>query len=181
MDFLKNLYSYISEAENNLDALPEDVMKELQKNIKTGAKDLNAKWSNALQLVHKAYEVSGVQRPTPDMPNAWKQYEQNLHYAVTQLSHFRGLKGDWRMSSSIFRESLEVKNTKQFKVVINHSNYSDSHIVEANSLDEVINSIEKKNKKINLETVIEKNEAEATLTFFEYGIRLNLKIFISEK
>ena len=89
--------------------LTQHDMDHLQKLIKDGTKPDKEtgqyqQWANALHLVHKAYEVAGIQRPTPDMPDLWKQYEENIQFAVTQLSKAHGINGDWRMSSSEFHK-----------------------------------------------------------------------------
>ena len=97
-------------------ALPEDVMKDLRSNIGKGAKDTTQKWANALELVHKAYEVSNVERPNPDLKAAWKQYEELIQYAVKQLSNSRGMDADWRMSAAVFHEA-EAKFHK-FKMTL---------------------------------------------------------------
>lgn len=82
------------------EALPEAVVGEIKSNIRKGAKDLEQAWSNALELTHKAYEVSEVVRPSPDQSDQWKQYESLIQFAVKQLAATRGMKGDWRMSAA---------------------------------------------------------------------------------
>lgn len=91
-------------------ALTHDAMDHIQKLIRDGTKidketGTYQPWANALHLVHKAYSVAGVQRPTPDMEELWKQYEENIQYAVKQLSKTRGLHGDWRMSASEYHKN----------------------------------------------------------------------------
>lgn len=90
-------------------ALTHDDIDHVQKLIRDGTKPDKEtgeyqQWANALHLVHKAYQVAGIQRPTPDMKELWDQYEEIIQYAVKQLSKARGLKGDWRMSASEFRD-----------------------------------------------------------------------------
>jgi len=80
----------------DLTELPEDVLNDIKKNIRKGAKDLKQHWVSALEILHKAYEVSGVQRPTPLMKGAWKQYEDLIAFSVQELVKTRGLEGDWR-------------------------------------------------------------------------------------
>lgn len=69
--------------------------------LKRGSRDedLPDHWSNALELVHWAYEKSNVERPQPFMRNAWKQYEDVISHAVKMLARFRGLNGAWRLSA----------------------------------------------------------------------------------
>ena len=54
MDLLKNLICTQINEDDDPEMLPPDVMSELQKNIRDGAKDVQQKWANALELVHKA-------------------------------------------------------------------------------------------------------------------------------
>jgi len=113
-----NMVGDVTESEkSDMSELPPELVKDLEKNIRKGASDLKQKWSSALELVHKAYDVGyedetvdgegkkvkstkPVQRPTPQMSGGWKQYEDLIKYAVEQLTKSRGLKADWRMSSS---------------------------------------------------------------------------------
>jgi len=108
MDFLKSM---IIEDTDDLTAksqegraLPQSTMDKIKKLIRDGArpnKDTgqHEPWANALHLVHKAYEVAQVQRPTPDMKDLWKQYEENIQIAVNELSKERGIDGEWRMTA----------------------------------------------------------------------------------
>lgn len=172
--FLRDLY-FIPEGED-MDALPEDVMQEIQKNIRTGAKDTDQLWANALELVHKAYEVSGVQRPTPDMKGAWRQYEENLQYAVSQLSKYRGIKGDWRMSAAVFHEALQ--KMMRFNVTITSPQFSTSYLTEARSLSEVIEYIKKEEREGYDIEVNNKPDGGAYLRFFRYGVRIKYRVDI---
>jgi len=166
---------------SDMSQLPEDVMNEIQKNIRDGAKDLDQNWSNALDLVHKAYEVAGVQRPMPEMKEAWKQYETNLQYSVEQLAKFRGMEGDWRMSSSIFREAMERR--LKFRVVEMGDKFGKSHMIDAKSIDDVINAIKSKSSDYDV-TVDHSKDPEhpnmATISFSKWGIRKNYRIKIQQ-
>lgn len=174
MSFLQDLYM-IPEGED-FDALPEDVMSEIQKNIRNGAKDTQQLWSNALELVHKAYEVSGTQRPTPDMKGAWKQYEQNLQYAVAQLSKHRGIKGDWRMSSHVFHEALQ--KMMKFRVELNSPGFSTAYTTTARSLSELIGYIKREDASGHDIEVNTKPDGGAYLRFFRYGVRIKYRVDI---
>ena len=180
MSLLNDLF-ILNEADD-YDSLPSDVISELQKNIRDGAKDREQLWANALELVHKAYEVAGVQRPTPDLKNAWKQYEENLTYAVQQLAKERGMQDDWRMSSAVFREAMEKKYS--FRVVEMGDKFGKGHTVEAKSLDEVIASIKNKSSghfdvKVAKSTDVE-NPRMATLSFSKWGIKRNYRVKIQQ-
>jgi len=179
MHFLKDLHVLI-EAGDPLDALPEDAFAEIQKNIKSGAKDLDQDWANALDLVHKAYKVSGVERPTPDLKNAWKQYETNLQFAVEQLAKHRGMDADWRMSSAIFHEALERKF--KFRVIEMGDNHGKGHEVEAASIDDIVDSIKKRTENIHDVKVTKSKDKEnpnsVMLSFSKWGIRNNYRVKI---
>jgi hypothetical protein len=90
--------SQINEAED-MSELDPMTINEIEKKIREGAKDPEQKWANALELVHKAYAVLNIQRPTPEMGAGWKQYEALIEFAVKELSKTRGLDADWRMSA----------------------------------------------------------------------------------
>ena len=112
MRLLKALLNEEENGENGDEAtnkLSDYQMDVIQKNIRTGAKpDKDTgqfqNWANALHLVHKAYEVAQIQRPTPDMKELWKQYEENIKYAVEELAKTRGIDGEWRMSAHELRD-----------------------------------------------------------------------------
>ena len=171
MSLLKDLYT-ITEAKEDLSKLPEDVVSEIRSNITKGAKDLQQIWANALELVQKAYEVSGVQRPTPDMRDAWTQYEENLQYAVEQLGKHRGMDADWRMSSSVFREALERKH--KFRVTELGDDFGKAHTIHAKSLDDVLNIIKDKNSSKYQTKIIYSEDSDppstATITFSQWGV-----------
>ncbi len=182
MLLINNLLN-ITESSASLDAITPDMMNDIQKNLRDGAKDLNQHWANALELVHTAYEVAGVERPTPDMSNAWKQYEENLQYAVTQLAKTRGMDGDWRMSSSIFREAMEYRQ-HSFRVTEIGDTFGGGVTVNGVSLDAVIHKIKKSitndfDITVNMSTDGD-NPNMATLSFSKFGIRKNYKLRIQQ-
>lgn len=100
---MRFLRSVLRESDD-LSSLPKDIMSDIRRNIRDGAQDLSQKWANALELVHRAYQVEGIERPKPQMKDAWEQYQENIKYAVDQLAQNRGMDGDWRMSSAMFRD-----------------------------------------------------------------------------
>ena len=179
MKFLKDLVT-LTETGNDLSQLPNDVITAIKSNIRKGAEDLQQKWANALELVHKAYEVEGVQRPSPDMDGAWKQYEENLQYAVQQLAKNRGMDGDWRMSSSIFHESLNRK--PKFLVTMSNlfeDNTTPSYTTECENIDTLIESITKdlpSSVKIHVSTT----DNVHTVTFSKWGIKQRERVVIAE-
>ena len=52
--------------EEDLSELPPVTISDIQSNIRKGAQDLQQKWSYALELIHKAYSVSQVDRPSQE-------------------------------------------------------------------------------------------------------------------
>lgn len=174
MRFLTDLYK-LTEKRDDMSQLPKDVMDELRKNIRKGAEDLDQNWANALELVHKAYDVAGVERPTPDMKDAWEQYETNIQYAVEQLSKQRGMDGDWRMSSHIFHEAME----KEFDFVITviTKDSSKTYDMKAPSIDYVIEYLKKNSRDYDTKVNRVSNE-EATIDFKLHNVKQNFKIRI---
>ena len=182
MSFLKELItSPLSEAKD-LSELPEDAMKGIQKNIRNGAKDLDQKWANALELVHKAYEVANVQRPEPDMSAAWKQYEENIQYAVQQLAKTRGINGDWRMSSSTLSESASKMLSFRVHAELPDEPVTDA-IVQAEHIDDVVHAIKRAlkthPKSRDLKIKVEDKFKGKELTFWYHGVRRNAKVTIN--
>ena len=162
----------------DMSELPEGTMSEIQSNMRKGAKDKDQDWSNALELCHKAYEVCGVERPDPSWKTAWKQYEENIQYAVQMLAKFHGLDGNWRMSSRSLRESDGDQPKRTFRVQVTGPNLKDTDfIIGAENRQEVVREVKaafKGQYKVQAENVDE----GAELTFWSMGVRTNNKISI---
>lgn len=172
---LKDLFAIKEASGPDLTQLPEDLINSIKKNIREGAKDLQQKWANALELVHKAYDVEGVQRPDPTMDAAWKQYEENLAYAVQQLAKHRGMDDDWRMSSSMFREALIP--THKFRIEFTDGSGSDETYIEAQNIDQVVERVQKHAEcDLIFETVA---RDRVNLKFAKWGIQKNTKVHIT--
>lgn len=171
MKFIQSLQPYLIEG-NDMSGLPDGTLKEIQSNIRKGAEDKQQSWANALALVHKAYEVTGVERPDPSMKEAWKQYEEMIQYAVEQLAHYRGLEADWRMSSAMFHEAEFAKKT--YRAEVSGPNVPDTHfVVTANNRQEVVRAI-KEQFKDNYEIKSENtDDGGVKITFWRMGIRTN--------
>lgn len=155
--------------------MPEGHVNHLQKLIQKGAKDLAQKWANALHLVQTAYKVAQITRPSPPMRGAWKQYEQLIQYAVEWLSKTRGLKGDWRMSSHIFHESI---NNKKFKVVIVNNGEKSEYITEAKSVKSILKEINSRLTSDYEVDILEREDGQR-IRFHKWGIRQNCRVLIS--
>lgn len=84
-----------------MDELKKLIRKGTAPNKETGEFE---PWANAIHLVHTAYKVAGIDRPTPSDEKKWKQYEDNISIAVKELSDTRGIDGDWRLSQYQLRD-----------------------------------------------------------------------------
>ncbi len=166
----QQLYEKVGTDTKTLSLLPNDVMTSLRKNIRKGAEDLEQNWANALELVHKAYEVEGVQRPNPSLKDAWTQYEENIAYAVQQLSLNRGASGDWRMSASMFKEAMEP--TRRYRVKIN----DDEYITEGKDAFEIINKLTE--GVGDFETHIKPHDGGYQVSFTRFRVRNKTKVQI---
>lgn len=125
----------------DISLLPDKVMGELRGNVRKGANDLEQKWKNALELVHKAYQVASVQRPVPTQKGAWKQYEELISYAVKALVQSRGLDGNWRVSQMLVKEAASDLPKRRFFVEIPGAQAIE---VEGDSLDNIVDAITNK-------------------------------------
>lgn len=173
MNFLKELNDnkYLTEMDDNSD-LPEQSIKELQKLIRSGAEN-SGKWSNALELVHKSYSVSSIERPTPAMQAAWKQYETLISYAVNQLSKYHGQGGTWRMTSESFTEKslYEIGYASKTK--------TETCQVEADSIDEIVEFFNHPGAKYTIKQVPLGDSV--LVEFWEHGvIKSDVKLEIKE-
>lgn len=138
---------------DDMSLIPEDIMREINKIILKGAKDKEQKWANALELVHSAYDQTGTPYPSPDEKSAWKQYEENIANAVKQLAKARGLHGDWRMSSSVFHESISTKTTFHVKH-IEGKRVSETVAHDARNINELAEIIRVEDKRVGIEVKI---------------------------
>ena len=173
MKFLTTLLTLAEGKKDDMTRLPPDLFKEVQKNIRKGAEDLQQTWANALELVHKAYEVAAVQRPSPDMKDAWEQYEENIAYAVKQLADSRGMDDDWRMSSAMFREAFEGTMQK-YRVTFGEKTYT----VESNDLGKLAKELLMRVEGTDLEHDVENTDSGLRIRFSRWGIKQNERITI---
>lgn len=162
MKFLKELTKgYLTEEDNS--GLPEKSIKDLQSLIRKGAEN-SGKWNNALELVHKSYEVSSIQRPTPDMKEAWKQYETLISYSVEQLSKYHGQNGTWRMTSESFEEKPKLK-VESFDT-ISHNSFISKDL----TIDQIIESIKNDILENNMSIKTSKTDNVTLIEFWEYDV-----------
>lgn len=164
--------------DEELSRLPKEKIDEIEKLVRDGAKDTEQKWANALELVHKAYEVANVQRPTPDMEAAWKQYEDILCNAVKELAKVRGLDGDWRMSAHIFHEAAPAITPRKFQISTTVDSLPVVSTSTANNIDEVIAPIQRYNITGHDIEVKHRSPNHCCLYFCKDGKRTGHKITI---
>lgn len=175
---LQNLYRQsLAEGKDDLSIVPEAAMKDIKKNIKDGAADLEQDWANAMELTQKAYSVAGVERPSPSERSAWTQYEEMLMLAVNELADARKLSKDksWRMSSTVFKEAMEPRI--KVRVVELGERQGKGHTVEAKNMEEVIEMVRKQAGDRGYEMdVQDDDDGSQVCTFMERGIKRNYSV-----
>jgi hypothetical protein len=177
MNLLQNLYEFAKSSKDDLSVVPEDAIKDIKKNIKDGAADLEQDWSNAMELTHKAYSVAGVERPTPSERSAWQQYEEMLQLAVNELADARKLTKDksWRMSSTVFKEAMEPRI--KIRVVELGDTSGRGHTVEAKNMEEIIEMVRKQAGERGFDMDVEdRDDGSRVCTFSEYGVKKNYRV-----
>lgn len=165
---------------DDLSKLPQDTISELEKLIREGAKDKEQKWANALELVHKAYEVAQIQRPTPDMKDAWQQYEDLLKFAVKELTKHRGIDGDWRMSAHIFHEAAPAVEPTKYEITSTLDDLPVVGTVTADNIDEVIRPFYKFNITGHELEVKHRSPNHCCVYFCKDGKRTGAKVTIKK-
>jgi len=178
MNFLKEL-KYLGEAED-LTELPHDVYSELENHIHKGAKDMDKEIVNALELVKEAYKVENVDLPNPAMKKGWEQFTKLLEYATAKLLKFRGIEGDWRMSSHVFHES--INNTTVFKITLENGDKQKTVKVKDSCIEDVANDMQSALTKLSKsnEVRIKYDGKTANLSLWQMKVRQPLKITIKE-
>ena len=148
--------------EDETKALPELILHEIRKNIRRGAKDLEQNWKNALHLLNKAYEVTGIKVPSPEDKQAWKQYEELIQYSVKELADTRGLEGSWRTTTKTITES-----SSQRKIFVEIPGAGTTEVIDT-TIDDLVNKILNKSRRhggvVHIE---EKTPSYAKLTIWK--------------
>lgn len=175
MKFLASLLSMLTEA-NDLTTLPDQVIGEIRKLVRKGAQDLEQDWTNALELVNKAYQVANVRRPAPDQKGAWKQYEELITDAVKELHKTRGIKGKWRMTDSIIREAAEKDPLNmpigKRRFFIDIPGTGSAEVMNASTLDDIIEQITNKLRRHGVKTRIdERAKKHAMLSIWKDNVK----------
>jgi len=177
MNLLQNLYEFSKSKKNDLSVVPEDAIKDIKKNIKDGASDLEQDWANAMELTHKAYSVAGVERPTPSERSAWTQYEEMLLLAVNELADARKLSKDksWRMSSTVFKEAMEPRI--KVRIVELGDKKGKSWTTQAKNMEEIIDMVQKQAGKRGFDMEVnDGDDGKKVCTFAEFGIKRNYRV-----
>jgi hypothetical protein len=178
MKLLASLLDIITEASTDITLLPDQLVGEIRKLIRKGAQDQAQDWANALELVHKAYQVANVRRPAPDQKGAWKQYEELIQFAVKELTKARGLDGKWRMTSSVIREQYEKNAKDPLDMPIGKRRFfvdvpgSGSAEIAAKNMDEIIEQMTNKLRRHGAKTrVDERSEKYVVLSVWVNNIK----------
>jgi len=178
MKFLRDLIEIedLTSRNPSPDALPPTTMDKIQKSIRDGVKPDKETgqfqdWSNALHLVHKAYQVNAIQRPTPGMKDAWKQYEENIEYAVKELAKTHGLDANWRMSSASFHEAMDLARGNGVEVEVDDAGETTTFTVGVDDTKEVIRSLKETADKDGYQVKILKEDGKQTVTFWRNKVK----------
>lgn len=176
----QTLIDFLITENEDLSALPDKVLKEIRTNIRKGASDLLQQWRDALELVHTAYHVSQIRRPTPDQKAAWKQYMDLIKYGVQQLRNTRGVKGGWRVSDPVIREAdedLRPMGKRRFFVEIPGD---EPREVEADNMDDIIDRMSNKFRREGAKLRVERRDKFAAVVTVWVGDVKRERIVIKE-
>lgn len=169
----------LQEAED-LTALPEKIIGEIKSNIRKGAMDLEQQWKDALELVHKAYQVTNVRRPVPTQKGAWKQYMELISNGVKQLRAARGTQGKWRQTDPIVQEGMDeprpMGNRRYFVEIPG----DEPREVEADNMDEIIDKIANKLRRDGAKLRIETRDKFTAVATVWVGDEKRERIVIKE-
>ena len=178
MKFIKDLVEIEDLTSRNAspNALPPSGMDAIQKSIRDGVKPDKEtgqyqEWANALHLVHKAYQVNGIQRPVPNMKDAWKQYEENIEYAVKQLAKTHGMDASWRMSSSVFREAFQMAKGEGLEMEVTDNENTVSYTVTAETEEELIATLKESAKADGYKVKVLHEDDKKTITFWRNNVK----------
>jgi hypothetical protein len=171
---LPTFSAYLAEGDD-ITTLPDSVIGEIKSNINKGAKDLAQKWKNAIELVHTAYHVANVRRPTPNDKGAWKQYEALLKVGVEALSKTRGINGSWRTTNMLVREAANTPMPKPVEGDVGKRRFfveipgMAAMEADAKNIDEVIDAFTNKLRRNGATVRVE----ERTKTHAILGVYVN--------
>jgi len=178
MKFLKELHTKeLNEAED-LSELPYDVMNELENHIRNGAKDMDKQIENALELVKEAYRVENVELPNPALKKAWDQFSKLIEYATQNLLKYRGIDGDWRMSTYMFREAVEKQKT--FAVTVKKGDFISQTKLYSPDKESLIKYLTDELTDEELSPVLSEEGNQMQLKLRRMGVNQDLTITLTE-
>ncbi len=186
MQYIQSILAEKKEDWKHRDAssIPGDMYKEIEKNIKKGGADNEMEWANAMELVNRAYDVSGVERPTPPDQGGWEQYEKLLQVAVTALFDARGTDDNSRFTSKVFREHFHLDEDSmehmcKFRVYETGETTGKGHTVEAKNMEAVIEMIRKQAGEAEYDMDMQEDkEGNCTCKFSYQGIQRPYQITV---
>jgi len=76
--------------------LPDMVYSKVQRKIRDGAKDYDAQWKSALDLVDWSLNELNIMKPVASQ-DRWSQYMDLIKKAVEELTRARGGNADWTL------------------------------------------------------------------------------------
>lgn len=173
---------HLIQESTDLSAIPDSVYNEIKSNVRKGAKDLAQQWRDALELLHRAYYVTGVRRPTPTQKGGWKQYEELIKFAVKQLRATRGVDGKWRKSPVMIPEAADATDERpigkrRFFVEIPGDSPRE---IDADNMDDIVDSITNKLRREGAKLRIESRDKFATVATVWVGDVMRERIVIKE-
>jgi len=185
MQFIQSILAEKKDDWKHRDAssVPEETYKEVSKNVKKGAEDQEMEWANAMELVNRAYEVSGVERPSPAEKGGWEQYEKLLQVAVSALMDTRGTDDNSRFTSKVFREHFHMDEAMErmckFRVYESGDKSGRGHTVEAKNMEAVIEMVRKQAGEAEYDMDLQQHdEGSCTCKFSYQGIQRSYQITI---
>lgn len=87
------------ETEGDQSELPKEKYEAIMRELEELAKDESREFASALAMVHEAYRICDIERPSPSMRGGWDQYEKCIGVAVQYLGKYKP-DGNWRTTTT---------------------------------------------------------------------------------
>lgn len=87
------------EMDGDQSELPTEKFDAIMHELQELSKDHTRSFASALAMVHEAYRICDIERPSPSMKGAWTQYEKAIQAAVQYLGK-NNPDGNWRLTSA---------------------------------------------------------------------------------
>ena len=139
---------------------------------------MDKKVENALELVKEAYKVENVELPQPALKKAWDQFSKLLEYATAKLFKYRGIDGDWRMSSYMFREHIEARKT--FAVTIKNGDDVKQTTMYADDRPSMIKYITDSLTDGELTPIVTEEGNQVRISFRRMNVKQGLLVTLTE-